>query len=147
MSFTPLNAIGAFIAVARHKSFSGAARHLGVSPSALSQAVRQIESRVGVPLLTRTSRSVALTQAGERLLADAGPAVDQARESLKNVTAQPGEVVGRVRLSVPAVAETLVLADLLPRFLKRHPKIEVYVRVENRFVDIACPIPFWSCQA
>lgn len=136
MSFTPLNAIGAFLAVARHKSFSGAARHLGVSTSALSQAVRQLESRVGVPLLLRTSRSVALTQAGERLLADAGPAVDQALESLKSITAQPGEIVGRVRLSVPSFAENLVLAELIPHFIKRHPKIEVDVRVDNRFVDI-----------
>src|SRR5690349_25028097 len=77
---------------------AAAARHLGVSTSALSQSVRQLEARVGVTLLTRTSRSVALTDAGQRLLENAGPAVEQALDSLKTVTARPGEVTGRIRL-------------------------------------------------
>jgi DNA-binding transcriptional LysR family regulator len=85
--------------------------------SALSQSVRQLEERLGVTLLTRTSRSVALTDAGQRLVDNAGPAVDQALESLKTVKAKRGEVTGRVRLTVPTVAVTLVLARLLPRFV------------------------------
>ena len=101
MAFTPLNALNSFIAVARHRSFAAAARHLGVSTSALSQSVRQLEARLGVTLLTRTSRTVALTDAGQRLLENAGPAVDQALESLKTVSVRPGEVTGRVRLSCP----------------------------------------------
>ena len=80
MAFTPLNALNAFLAVARKRGFTAAATELGISPSALSQAVRQLEERLGVPLLTRTSRSVALTDAGQRLLENAGPAVDQALE-------------------------------------------------------------------
>src|SRR5512140_511028 len=104
MAFTPLNALNAFIAVARRLSFAGAARDLGVSTSALSQSVRQLEARLGVTLLSRTSRSVALPDAGQRLLEHAGPAVAQALESLKNVTARPGEVTGRVRLTVPTLA-------------------------------------------
>jgi DNA-binding transcriptional LysR family regulator len=107
-----------------------------VSTSALSQSVRQLEVRLGVTLLTRTSRTVALTDAGQRLLETAGAAVDQALESLKTVSAQPGEVTGRVRLSVPTVAVTLVVARLLPRFIERHPKVEVEVQSENRFVNI-----------
>lgn len=136
MAFTPLNALNTFLAVARHRSFASAARHLGVSTSALSQSVRQLEARLGVTLLTRTSRTVALTDAGQRLLENAGAAVDQALESLKTVSVRPGEITGRVRLSVPAPAVTLVLARMLPGFVERHPKVEVEVQVENRFVNI-----------
>jgi DNA-binding transcriptional LysR family regulator len=136
MAFTPLNALSSFIVVARHRSFAAAARHLGVSTSALSQSVRQLEARLGVALLTRTTRTVALTDAGQHLLENAGHAVDQALESLKTVSVRPGEVTGRVRLSVPAVAVSLVLARLLPRFIERHPKVEVEAQIENRFVNI-----------
>ena len=136
MAFTPLNSLSSFLAVARRRSFAAAARDLGVSTSALSQSVRQLEARLGVTLLTRTSRTVALTDAGQRLLETAGAAVDQALHSLRTVSARPGEVTGRVRLSVPAVAVQLVVARLLPRFLERFPKVEVEVQVENRFVNI-----------
>jgi len=136
VAFTPLNALNAFLAVARRKSFANAARDLGVSTSALSQSVRQLEARLGVALLARTSRSVALTDAGQRLLENAGPAVDQALESLKTVTATAGQVTGRVRLTVPRAAVPLVIARLLPRFVERHPKVEVEVCVEDHFVDI-----------
>jgi DNA-binding transcriptional LysR family regulator len=136
MAFTPLNALSSFIAVGRHRSFAAAAKHLGVSTSALSQSVRQLEARLGVTLLTRTSRTVALTDAGQRLLDDAGAAVDQALESLKTVSVRPGEVTGRVRLSVPSPAVPLVLARLIPQFVERHPRVEVEVQVENRFVNI-----------
>ncbi|MGE5414581.1 MAG: LysR family transcriptional regulator [Syntrophomonadaceae bacterium] len=136
MAFTPLNALNSFLAVARRRSFASAARHLGVSTSALSQSVRQLEARLGVALLTRTSRTVALTDAGQRLLENAGAAVDQALESLKTVSVRPGEVTGRVRLSVPASAVALVLARMLPRFVERYPKVEVEVQVETRFVNI-----------
>jgi len=135
MAFTPLNALNAFIAVARRCSYAAAAKDLGVSTSALSQSVRQLEARLGVTLLTRTSRSVALTDVGRRLLENAGPAVDQALESLKTVKARRGEVTGRVRLSVPTVAVTLVLARLLPKFIERYPKVELDVRVEDRLVN------------
>jgi DNA-binding transcriptional LysR family regulator len=136
VAFTPLNALNSFIAVARRRSFAAAARHLGVSTSALSQSVRQLEARLGVTLLTRTSRTVALTDAGQRLLEHAGAAVDQALESLKAVSARPGELTGRVRLSVPSAAVALVVARLLPRFTERHPGVEVEVQVENRFVNV-----------
>ncbi|SRR6266545_3314886 len=135
MAFTPLNALNAFIVVARRLSYAAAARDLGVSTSALSQSVRQLEERLGVTLLMRTSRSVALTDAGHRLLDNAGPAVDQALESLKTVRARRGEVTGRVRLSVPSASVSLVLADLLPRFIARYPKVEVEVHVDDRLVD------------
>lgn len=135
MAFTPLNALNAFVVVGRRLSFAGAARDLGVSTSALSQSVRQLEERLGVTLLTRTSRSVALTDAGRRLIENAGPAVDQALESLKTVRAKRGEVTGRIRLSVPSVSVSLILADLLPRFVARYPKVDVEVHVDDRLVN------------
>jgi DNA-binding transcriptional LysR family regulator len=136
MSFTPLNALSAFVAVARRRSFAAAAKSLGVTASALSQSVRQLEQRLGTPLLLRTSRSVALTDAGQQLLDHAGPAIDQALESLKVIDAQRGEVIGRVRLTVPTSAVTLVLADVLPTFVERHPRVVVEVVAEDRLVNV-----------
>jgi DNA-binding transcriptional LysR family regulator len=135
MAFTPLNALSAFVVVARRLSYAGAAKDLGVTTSALSQSVRQLEKRLGTKLLTRTSRSVALTEAGQRLLDRAGPAVDVALESLKTVKATRGEVTGRLRLTVPGAAVPLVLARLLPKFVERYPKVELEVSVDDRFVD------------
>lgn len=135
MALTPLNSLNAFLVVGRHRSYAAAARELGVSTSALSQSVRQLEQRLGVPLLTRTSRTVALTDAGHRLLDHAGPAIDQALEALRTVKAQRGEVTGRVRLNVPHAAVSLVLARLVPRFLAKHPRVEVEVFVDDRLVD------------
>jgi DNA-binding transcriptional LysR family regulator len=136
VAFTPLNALNSFVAVARRRSFAAAGRDLGVSTSALSQSVRQLEARLGVTLFNRTSRNVALTDAGQRLLEHGGPAVEQALDALKTVTARPGEVTGRLRLTVPTVAVSLVVARLLPRFIERYPKVEVHVRVEDRLVNI-----------
>jgi DNA-binding MarR family transcriptional regulator len=111
-----------FLAVARLRNFSGAARELGVSPSAVSQAVRQLEEQLRVTLLTRTTRSVALTDPGRRLVDSADPAVRQAFVALSEVSARPGETVGRVRLSVPQVAVQFVLAPMLAQFRERNPR-------------------------
>jgi DNA-binding transcriptional LysR family regulator len=132
----PLNALHAFVAVARRQSFVAAARDLGLTSSALSQSVRQLEERVGAPLLTRTSRSVALTDAGRRVLEQAGPALDQALGSLRLTPVDAKEVTGRLRLTVPAVAIQAVLTRLVPRFCQRHPQVELEVNVDNRLVDI-----------
>ena len=136
MNTTPFSQLQAFLAVARHRSFSGAARELAVSRSAVSQSVRQLEEQLRVTLLTRTTRSVSLTDAGRRLVERAGPAVGQVLASLTEVSAQPGEVVGRVRLSVPRAAVPYVIEPVLPTFRARHPRVEVEVTVEDRFVDI-----------
>jgi DNA-binding transcriptional LysR family regulator len=125
-----------FLCVARLRSFSGAARELGVSTSAVSQAVRQLEEQLHIALLTRTTRSVALTDAGRRLVESAGPAIGQAVTALKEVSAQPGETVGRLRLSVPRRAADFVITPVLPGFRARHPRVEVEVVIEDRFVDI-----------
>lgn len=132
-----LNSLHAFVAVARSLSFTQAARELGVSTSALSQAVRRLEQEVGSPLLHRSSRHVSLTARGERLLSAAGPALDQALGALDQATAQPGELTGTLRITVPSAATSLVLRRLLPAYVRAHPKVQVDVRVENGFVDIA----------
>ena len=136
MNAGPFAQLQAFLAVARHRSFSGAGRELGVSRSAISQAVRQLEEQLRVVLLARTTRSVSLTEAGRRLLDGAGPAMSQALGALKEVSAQPGEPVGRLRLSVPRAALSFVIEPVLPLFRARHPRVEVEIAVQDRFVDI-----------
>src|SRR5437867_2933879 len=136
MQTTPFSQLQAFLAVARHRSFSGAARELGVSRSAVSQTVRQLEEQLRVVLLARTTRSVSLTEAGRRLLDGAGPAMGQALAALREVSAQPGEPVGRLRLSVPRAALPFVIDPVLPAFRASHPRVEVEIAVQDRFVDI-----------
>src|SRR5438309_1624515 len=136
MNAAPFQQVQAFVAVARHRSFSGAARELGVSRSAVSQAVRQLEEALRVVLLARTTRSVSLTEAGRRLLDGAGPAMGQVLAALKEVSAQPGEPVGRLRLSVPRAALPFVVDPVLPTFRARHPRVEVEIAVQDQFVDI-----------
>ena len=136
MNTVPFAQLQAFLAVARSKSFAGAARELGVSRSAVSQAVRQLEAQLRVVLLARTTRSVSLTDAGRRLVEGAAPALAQTVTTLTEVSAQPGEAVGRLRLSVPRVAIPFVLEPVLPTFRKRHPRVEVEIVIEDRLVDI-----------
>ncbi|HEY2509402.1 MAG TPA: LysR family transcriptional regulator [Polyangiaceae bacterium] len=126
----------AFLAVARERSFSAAARELGVSRSAVSQAVRQLEEQLKVVLLARTTRSVSLTDAGRRLVEGTAPALRQVAAALSEVAAQPGETVGRLRLSVPRAAVPFVIDPVLPAFRERHPRIEVEIDVDDRLVDI-----------
>lgn len=136
MNTIPFAQLEAFLAVARSRSFSGAARDLGLSRSAVSQSVRQLEKALGVVLVARTTRSVSLTDAGRRLVESAGPAVAQTRAALTEATAKPGEVIGRVRLTVPRAAFHFVIEPVLPRFRERHPRIEVELVFEDRRVDV-----------
>ncbi|MFP2906509.1 LysR substrate-binding domain-containing protein [Pyxidicoccus sp. 3LFB2] len=136
MNTVPFPQLQAFLAVARLRSFSSAANELSVSRSAVSQAVRQLEEQLRVVLLTRTTRSVALTDAGRRLVEEAGPGFGQVLAALTTVAAQPGEAVGRLRLSTPQMAVPFVITPVLPAFRQRHPRVQVEVVVEDRFVDI-----------
>ena len=137
MKQLPFSQVYAFLAVARFRGFSAAARELGVSRSAVSQAVQQLEEQLRVVLLHRTTRSVSLTDAGRRLVETAGPGMKQTADGLAAVTARPGEAVGRLRLSVPLAAIPFVIAPVLPTFRARHPRVEVEVSIDERFVDIA----------
>jgi DNA-binding transcriptional LysR family regulator len=132
----PFPQLQAFLTVARHRSFSGAARELGVSRSAVSHTVRQREDQLRVVLLARTTRSVSLTDAGRRLVDTAGASLGQVVTALAEISAQPGETFGRVRLTVPPMAVPFVLEPVLPTFRVRHPRVEVEVVLEDRFVDI-----------
>src|SRR5690349_16946845 len=101
MKATPLSQLHVFVTVARQLSFGAAARELGVTTSAVSQTIRQLEARLDVVLLARTTRSVSLTDAGRQLLEATGPSLDQALAGLAQAAARPGEVSGRLRLTVP----------------------------------------------
>ncbi|MBM7116438.1 LysR family transcriptional regulator [Archangium primigenium] len=136
MSFTPLHGLHAFAVVARHRGFSAAARELGVSPSALSQSVRQLEERLGVVLLSRTTRSVAPTEVGARLLERSGVPLERALEGLRTVVHEAGELTGTVRLSVPEFVTEHVLAPLVARFLEAHPRVTLEIDVDSRRVDL-----------
>jgi DNA-binding transcriptional LysR family regulator len=133
---TPLPQLHVFLTVARHRSFSGAARELGVSTSAVSQAVKQLEEQLTVKLLTRTTRSVSPTDAGRRLVESAGPGLRQAISALHEASAEPGEVGGRVRISVGRGAVPFVITPVLPVLRERHPRVQIEVVIESRFVDI-----------
>jgi DNA-binding transcriptional LysR family regulator len=136
MALAPLNALAEFLVVARRRSFAAAARELQVSPSALSQAILKLEERLGVSLLARTTRSVALTDAGRRLLEQAGPGLAQAMEALRTAGAPQGTITGRIALSVPDIALSFAIHPVLPRFVARHPGVDVEVQVDNRLIDI-----------
>lgn len=136
MAVSPLSQLQTFLAVARVKSFSRAARELGVSTSAVSQSVKQLEEQLRITLLARTTRSVALTDAGRRLVDTADPGLRQVLTALTEIAAAPGEAVGRLRLTVPQVAMRYVVEPVLPVFHARHPRIEVEIDAEDRLVDI-----------
>jgi DNA-binding transcriptional LysR family regulator len=136
MNSAPFPQLQSFLAVARLRSFSGAARELGVTRSAVSHAVQQLEGQLRVVLLNRTTRSVSVTDAGRRLVVGVGPAFGQIGSALEEVSAKPGEVVGRLRLTVPRLAVPFVIEPVLPAFRARHPRIEVDVAVSDRLVDI-----------
>ncbi|MBS2020972.1 MAG: LysR family transcriptional regulator [Deltaproteobacteria bacterium] len=136
MNTSPLPQLQTFLAVARARSFSGAARQLRVSRSAVSQAVQQLERQLRVTLLARTTRSVSLTEAGRRLVDNAGPALGQVVAALTEVSAQPGEATGRLRLSIPRSSVPFLIEPVLPVFRARHPRIEVEINIDDRFVDL-----------
>jgi DNA-binding transcriptional LysR family regulator len=107
-----------------------------VSRSAASQAIRQLEEQLRVVLLVRTTRSVSLTEVGKRLVDTAGPAFAQMLAAFNDVAAEPGETVGRVRLSIPRAAGPSIIDPVLPTFRQRHPRIDVEIVLEERLVDI-----------
>lgn len=136
MRLGQLNGLMAFLAVADKRGFSAASRALGVSPSALSQAVRGLEARMGTPLLVRTTRSVNLTDAGRRLRERVGPSLHEALAAVEEVQGGADRVTGTLRLTVPRIAVPLVIEPVVPGLMARHPELEVDVSVDDRNVDI-----------
>ena len=126
----------AFLAVARSKGFREAARSLSVSPTTLSETVRRLETRLGVRLLHRTTRSVTPTEAGRRLMERLGPALGEVEAALNSVNTFRDTPAGTLRLNVPVGVARLILPSLLPDFLDLYPDVQVEVVAEDTIVDV-----------
>ena len=128
--------LAVFAAIASDRSFTRAARRLGVTQSALSQTMKRLEGQLGFRLLTRTTRSVAPTAAGERLLATLTPALAGLNDEIETLSHARGEAIGTVRITAGKHAADTVLWPMLPAFMRRHPGIEVAVSVEDGMTDV-----------
>src|SRR5215217_5366747 len=131
-----INDLLAFLVVARERSFTRAAAQLGVSPSALSHAIRGLEERLGVRLLARTTRSVATTEAGQRLADTLAPAFDSIDAGLASLSKLRDKPAGTIRISADEQAATALLWPAVARLLPDYPDINVEIAVESRLVDI-----------
>ncbi len=124
------------VCVARHRSFAAAAAELGMSPSAVSHAVRSVEDRLGTPLFARTTRSVSLTEAGVRFVGGVEPALTDIGRTVEGLTAERGEVVGLLRIDTPRVVLEMGLTRILATLARQHPRLTVEVRTGHTSVDI-----------
>jgi DNA-binding transcriptional LysR family regulator len=131
-----LASLAAFLVVAEERSFTRAAARLGTSQSALSHAMRRLESKVGVRLLTRTTRAVSPTDAGDRMVEVIGPALDQIATGISEITSLRDKPAGNIRLTVTDNVARTVLWPVLRTLLPEYPDIHVEVNVNNGFVDI-----------
>ena len=132
-----LDGVEAALSVAQHRSFRKAAAELGVTPSAISQAIRTLEARIGAALFTRTTRSVGLTEAGEKFLSRAKPAFEElvaATEVARDLGQRPS---GLLRLSVPRAAVPVLLEPLIASFCQAYPDVEVEIVASEELVDLA----------
>lgn len=131
-----LSVLSAFLAVADERSFTKAAKRLNVSTSGVSQAIRKLEEQIGVRLLTRTTRSVSPTDAGEQLLAHLRPALADIRGVLKTLSGLQSTPVGRVRLLCPRVAAKSVVGPKLGQFVRVYPGVELEVTTDDARLDL-----------
>jgi DNA-binding transcriptional LysR family regulator len=132
-----LDGVEAFLSVAEYWSFRRAAAELGVTPSAMSQAIRALEARVGAALFTRTTRSVGLTEAGERFLSRAKPAFEEllaAAEAARELGQRPA---GLLRLSAPRAVVPILLQPLIASFCRTYPDVEVEIAASEEMIDLA----------
>jgi DNA-binding transcriptional LysR family regulator len=132
-----LDDLQAFIAVARERSFTSAAAKLGVSQSALSHTIRQLEERLGVRLLSRTTRSVSPTEAGQRLLHSIGPRFEEIEAEVAAISELRDKPAGTIRLTVSDHAFSSVLRPKLAKLLRDYPDIKVEIVIDNALTDIA----------
>lgn len=124
------------LAVARRKSFVGAASELGMGASAVSHSVRLVEERLGVPLFARTTRSVALTEAGSALVASAAPALQDIGERVERIRSVKGRVAGHLRLNAPRLALAMVTTPVAREMAKRFPDLTVEIYADDAIADI-----------
>lgn len=131
-----LNALATLTVVARTRSFRAAADQLGVTRSAVSQAVRKVEDQLGTAVLRRTTRSVTLTEAGEELLDRIGPALAEIGAAVETTSAHDERPTGRLRLAVSSIAESFLSGDLLASFMAANPAVGLDVVVTDAEFDI-----------
>ena len=131
-----LSILAAFLAVAEERSFTQAGKRLGVSPSAMSHAIRGLEENLGVRLLSRTTRSVAPTEAGERLLTRLRPGLADIQEALDQISELRDKPAGWVRLLVPRLAGTTVLGPKLAKFTHDYPDVVLDITADDSRIDI-----------
>jgi DNA-binding transcriptional LysR family regulator len=136
MATDDLSALSMFLTVAEERSFTKAAKLLGITPSAVSHAMRDLEEEIGVRLLSRTTRSVAPTVPGEHLLKRVQPAFTEIREALGQVSRSRNKPAGRVRLLAPRLAVKTVLARRIGRFVRDYPDITLEVTTDDSRMDI-----------
>jgi len=132
-----LDGVEAFLSVAQHRNFRKAAAELGVTPSAISQVIRALEERIGAALFIRTTRSVGLTEAGERFISRAKPAFEElvtAGEAARDLGQRPA---GLLRLSVPRAVVPLILEPVIASFCQAYPEIELEIAASDEMVDLA----------
>jgi DNA-binding transcriptional LysR family regulator len=132
-----LDGVEAFLSVAQHRSFRRAAAELGVTPSAISQAIRVLQARVGAALFLRTTRSVGLTEAGERFLSRAKPAFEElvaASEVARDLGQRPA---GLLRLTLPRTVVPILLEPLIASFCQAFPEVELEIAASDELVDLA----------
>lgn len=136
MSKASLAELEAVSAVARVGGFRAAARELGVSSSALSHAISALEDRLAVRLFHRSTRSVALTQAGERFVAEIAPALAAIDTAMENIGEQSDEVTGLLRINTSRGAAQMLLQPLFLEYMRRHPKVQLEIATEDALVDV-----------
>lgn len=128
--------LSVFLAIGRHLSFRRAAIELGVTPSALSHALRAVEERLDIRLVNRTTRSVSLTEAGQRLFDRVQPAFRDIGDAIDDLNQYRGAPMGALRINASPTAARLVLMPLVADFLRQHPAISVEIVTQNALVDV-----------
>ncbi|THV15315.1 LysR family transcriptional regulator [Rhizobium rhizophilum] len=131
-----LNALAVFAVVADEKSFRAAADRIGVTRSAVSQSIRKLEETLGIALVARTTRSVSLTEAGERLYAQIAPSLAEMNDALEATANLRGKPRGQLNLAVSSIAESFLSGPLLARFTNDHPDVKLHVTVTDEEFDI-----------
>lgn len=126
----------AFLAVAEHGGFRQAAQQGGISASSLSEAVRRLETALRLRLFNRTTRTVVLTEAGQRLLERLRPALGEVRQALDHASISSDQATGTLRLNVPSIVARHILPDLAVRFLSAHPGVRLDITVQDELVDV-----------
>src|ERR1700760_1053935 len=133
---TGLFELNAVAAISAHRSFRAAATELGISPSALSHAIAGLEKRLGVRLINRTTRSVALSEAGERFLARVNPALREIAGAMEDVNAFRDTPAGNLRINAKERAAYQILRPVVAKYLRRYPDMQVELTMEGRTIDI-----------